>query len=193
MCFNMRMKYITAFFVLFTAIVMTGCLSPEDNTGRLRHRSVNVELSGLDWIEVSYYPIDNDPLVKDPCRLSIFGSGEVVFKTGRSPQIWDSFSAQVEDPNWNDVFSDRIHLSQEEMELVFQAFVDEGLIPQRVYTRAAKEVEKPYVKFAAQVGREKVRRVTDNKFLVALVEEALENFSQTIAQAAAARRGGVQP
>ena len=187
------MKYIAAFLIVCLAFVMTGCLSPEDDTGRLRHRSMAVELSGLDWIEVSYYPSDNDPLVKAPCRLSIFGSGEVVFKTGRSPQIWDPFSAQVEDPNWNDVFSDRIHLSQEEMESVFQAFVDEGLIPQRVYTRSAKEVEKPYVKFAAQVGREKVRRVTDNKYLVELVQESLENFAPVIAQAAAARRGGVQP
>lgn len=187
------MKYITAFFIASIAFATTGCFSPVDDTGRLRHRSMDVELSGLDWIEVSYYPSDTDPLVKDPCRLSIFGSGEVVFKIGRSPQIWDSFSDQIADPNWNDIFSDRMHLSQEEMESVFQAFVDEGLVPQRVYTKRAKEVEKPYVKFAAQVGREKVRRVTDNKYLVELVQEALENFAPVIAQAAAARRGGVQP
>ena len=189
----MGMKYIPAFLAVFVAFATTGCLSPVDSTGRLRHRSMEVELSGLDWIEVSYYPADNDPLVKDPCRLSLFGSGEVIFKTGRSPQIWDSFSEQVSDPNWNDVYSDRMHLSQEEMESVFQAFVDEGLIPQKVYTRSAGEVKKPYVKFAAQVGREKVRRVTDNMYLVVLVQESLENFTSTIEQAAAARRGVARP
>lgn len=187
------MKYITAFIILLVAISITGCFSPEDATGRLRHRSMQVELSGLDWIEAFYYPTDNDPLIKDPCRLSIFGSGEMIFKTGRSPQIWDSFSTQVDDPNWNDIYSDRLHLSQEEMESIFQEFVDKGLVPQNVYTRSAGEIKKPNVRFIAQIGREKVRRVTDNVYLVKLVEAVMEEFTPTIEQAAAARRGIARP
>jgi hypothetical protein len=179
----MQKFVLLAFMVLLAA---SGCVSSTDEQGRLRHKQFEVEPSGLDWIEIAYYPAQNDPLVKFPCRLSLFGAGEVEFKTGRSPRLWSSFSDKVNDPYWNDLYSDRMHLPKEEMQSVFQAFVDEGIAPRDEFTRKTEAVKRPYVNISAQIGREKIRLATDNKYLVDLVEEAMENFTHVLNQAAAA-------
>ncbi len=192
MCFNARMKTFFCIAWVVVAAAGSGCLSPVDDAGRLRHRRIEVSLSGLDWMEISYYPADDNPRIPEACRLSLFGAGEVIFKTGRSPQIWDSFSEDVAHPDWNEVYTDRMHLSREEMREVFQAFVDEGLVPSSWPIRRAEPIDKPYVRIVAQIGMEKVRRITDNRNLVDLVEAALENFSPTLERAAASSGGGGQ-
>ncbi len=178
------MKYATVAITVLLTFFGSGCLSPLDKTGRLHHKTVEVELSSLDWIEVAYFPIAENPTIKGPCRLSLLGVGEVVVKTGRSPQLWDSFSTKVTDPYWNELFTDRMHLPTDEMQRVFQAFVDEGLIPTGTFTRRTEKLKPPYVNISAQVGMEKIRMATDNPFLVGLVEESLENFGPVIRQAA---------
>ncbi len=178
------MKYTPVAITVLVTFLACGCLSPLDKTGRLHHKTVEVELSSLDWIEVAYFPIEENPTIKGPCRLSLLGVGEVIVKTGRSPQLWDSFSTKVGDPYWNELFTDRMHLPQDEMQTVFQAFVDEGLIPARLFTRRTENLKPPYVNISAQVGMEKIRIATDNPYLVQLVEESLENFGSVIRQAA---------
>ncbi len=180
---NSGMKYAPAAITALLAFLVSGCLSPLDKTGRIRHKAVEVELSSLDWIEVAYFPTAEHPTIKGPCRLSLFGVGEVIVKTGRSPQLWDSFSTKVTDPYWNELFTDRMHLSHDEMQTVFQAFVDEGIIPAGTFTRRTENLKPPYVNISAQVGMEKIRTATDNPFLVQLVEESLENFGPVIRQA----------
>ncbi len=180
------MKHALSALAALSTILTSGCLSPLDSSGRLTHKEVTVELSSLDWIEIAYFPASEDPLVKGPCRLSLFGVGEVMFKTGRSPQLWDSFSDKVSDPYWNELFSDRMHLARDEMQTVFQAFVDEGLIPKYSFTRKVEDLKPPYVNISAQVGRDKIRMATDNPHLVQLVEDSLYNFTPVIQQAAKA-------
>lgn len=169
-------------------LLLAGCTSPIQEDGRLRHRQFEVNLSALDWLEVGYFPRPDDPRVPSPSRLSFFGTGEVQFKTGRSPQVWSSFSGEVEHPHWNEVIADRLHLKPAEMQEVFQTFVDEGVVPTRSFTLARKAVELPYVNIAGMVGMEKIRLATDNPYLVGLVEEALENFEPALRRAAAAQR-----
>ena len=169
-------------------LLLVGCASPVQEDGRLRHRQFEVNLSALDWLEVGYFPRPGDPRVPLPCLLSFFGAGEVQFKTGRSPQVWSSFSGEVEHPHWNEVFVDRLHLKPAEMQEVFQTFVDEGVVPARSFTIARKAVEKPYVNVAGMIGMEKIRLATDNPHLVGLVEEALENFEPALRRAAAAQK-----
>lgn len=169
-------------------LLLAGCTSPLQEDGRLRHRQFEVQLSALDWLEVGYFPKSDDPQIPFPCRLSFFGTGEVQFKTGRSPQIWSSFSSEVNHPHWNEVISDRLHLKPGEMQEVLQTFVDEGVVPVRSFTVSNKTVEKPYVNIAGMIGMEKIRLATDNPYLVGLVEEALENFEPALRRAAAAQQ-----
>ena len=174
-------------------ILLGGCASPTDKDGRLRHRQIVVAPSALNWLEVGYFPRANDPLVVSPCRLSFFGSGEVQFKTGRSPQVWSSFSQEVDHPHWNEVIADRLHIGPDEMCEVLQTFVDEGVVPPRAFKIRRQEVKPPYVNIAGMIGMEKIRIATDNPYLVGLVEEALENFEPALKRAALAQQADETP
>ena len=176
-----------------TLLLVSGCASPVQEDGRLRHKQFTVELSSLDWIEIAYFPSRTNSLIKNPCRLSLFGSGEVEFQTGRSPQLWSAFSDKVDDPYWNDLFKDRMHLSPDEMQSVYQAFVDEGIVPKGSFTLKEENVKPPYIKVSAQIGREKVRMATDNPRLIQLVEDAMQNFVPILEQAAQARLEDEKP
>ena len=184
----MKCQSPTLVLLALLVLLFSGCASPVQEDGRLRHKQFAVELSSLDWIEIAYFPRRSDPLVKDPCRLSLFGSGEVEFQTGRSPQLWSSFSDKVDDPYWNDLFKDRMHLSHDEMQSVYQAFVDEGIVPRGSFTIKEENVKPPYIKVSAQIGREKVRMATDNPRLIQIVVDAMQNFTPVLEQAAQARR-----
>ena len=184
------MKTTAAIFALAlsTALIFSGCASkpPVDGDGRIIHKQFEVEVSGLDWIEIVYFPASDDPEIRNICRLSIYGTGEIQFRTGRSPRLADAFSDAVNDPYWNDYYSDRIHLDREGIQQVYQFFVDEGIVPKN-QTRVNKQpYTKPYITVAAQIGNEKVRLLTGNKHLVQLTEEAMENFRPTIREASMA-------
>ena len=185
--FNARMKSI--FLLACSALVLlAGCASPAQKDGRLPHAQFDVANSALDWLEVAYYPRPDDPRIPFPCRLSFFGTGEIQFKTGRSPQIASAFSEEVNHPYWNEVFSDRLHLDAAEIQEVFQIFVDEGVVPRRAFVVSSQKVHAPYVNIAGTIGMQKIRRATDNVFLVGLVEEAMDNFEPVLARAREARR-----
>ena len=160
--------------------------SPVDGDGRIIHKQFEVEVSGLDWIEIVYFPASDDSEIRNICRLSIYGTGEILFRTGRSPRLADAFSDAVNDPYWNDYYSDRIHLDHEEIQEVYQFFVDEGIVPKNQMRVNKQPYTKPYITVAAQIGNEKVRLLTGNKHLVQLTEEAMENFRPTIREASMA-------
>ena len=81
---NIRLR---ACLVCGALLLLGGCASPVQQDGRLRHRQFEVNISALDWLEIGYFPRPDDPRIPSPCRLSFFGTGEIQFKTGRSPQV----------------------------------------------------------------------------------------------------------
>ena len=81
-----------------------------------------------------------------------------------------------------------MHLSHDEMQSVYQAFVDEGIVPRGSFTIKEENVKPPYIKVSAQIGREKVRMATDNPRLIQIVVDAMQNFTPVLEQAAQARR-----
>ncbi len=170
------------FFVSIT-LLSAGCISPVDQDGYLKHKDITVSLSDLDWIEIAYFPDTETSDIQDPCRLSFFGTGQVEFRIGRSPQIWSDFATNFDHPDWNDITVDRMHLSKSEMTDVFQTFIDNGLIPSDMarFTKSA-ELTTPYIKVLGSIGFEKFKRVTDNKYLVELTEDALSNFESIYKQ-----------
>lgn len=173
--------------VAFVSTLTSGCLSPVQRDGRLKHQQFKVQASSLDWLEIGYFPHPKSPDILAPCRLSLFGTGEIQFKTGRSPQVWSAFSHEVQHPFWNEVFSDRLHLPSHEIQAVFQEFVDEGVVPPRTalaHKTTRQKVTPPYIQVAGTIGRHKIRLATDNAFLVELVEAALANFESTILRSA---------
>ncbi len=148
--------------------------------GALEGRKMEISDSSLNWMEIAYFPEPGNPDFRNACKLSLQGSGEIVFKTGRSPQVWDDFSQKFDDPHWNEVFSDRSHIGQEAMRRLFQRFVDLGLYPVEWKRKTpGEEPRPPMVRFRAKLDGENVLRTVDNRRIVRLVEDLLDPFAAT--------------
>lgn len=171
-------------FVLASVFINTGCMTAMQGDGRLRHSSFEVDISELDWLEILYTPAENDKKILLPCRLSFFGVGHVDFKTGKSPKFWKETSTDTSNPDWGSYYTDRVTIGREEMERVFQAFVDEGVVPPP-YMLVSRDVvsseANARVSIKGIIGFKEFRLTTDNKYIVGVTEEALENFETTIA------------
>lgn len=142
-------------------------------------RQFPVEISGLDWIEIRYQPRPDDPRFASACHLSLLGSGEIEFRTGRSPRAMDPFSMATEDPRWNDVRTDRRHIGQEEMQELFQELVDAGLFSPKGRGAPPPAARAPRIRVNARIGRERILKLLDDRRLVAIVERILMNFAFT--------------
>lgn len=158
---------------------LCGCASLGGGTGWFpAAKTFPVDISNLDWVEVTYVPRPGDPVFERPCRLSLMGSGEVEFRAGRSPQVWDTFSQKIDDPHWNDLFVDRAHLEPAGMQPLYQELVDAGLFPSR-WSMERDTQSPPFIKVNASIGRERAIRFTDDRRLVAIVERVLSRFEDT--------------
>ncbi len=166
------------------ALCNSGCITAMQGDGKLRHSSFEVDISELDWLEILYTPAENDRKILLPCRLSFFGVGHVDFKTGKSPKFWKETSTDTANPDWGSYYTDRVTIGREEMERVFQAFVDEGVVPPP-YMLVSRDVvsseANARVSIKGIIGFKEFRLTTDNKYIVGVTEEALENFEATIA------------
>lgn len=148
--------------------------------GELQGDRFTVDPSSLDWLEIAYTPRRNDPDFPQTCRLSLLGSGEMTFRTGRSPLVWDDFSTKREDPNWNDIWEDRIHIGEDAMGELLQSFVDLGVVPPKTVRMVSGEPPSPpMVKIRGKIAGKAVYRVVDNRKVVRLVERQLLRFRRT--------------
>lgn len=177
-------RFLLLLFVLTFALCNSGCITAMQGDGKLRHSSFEVDISELDWLEILYTPAENDREILLPCRLSFFGVGHVDFKTGKSPKFWKETSTDTANPDWGSYYTDRVTIGREEMERVFQAFVDEGVVPPP-YMLVSRDVvsseANARVSIKGIIGFKEFRLTTDNKYIVGVTEEALENFEATIA------------
>lgn len=177
-------RFFLLLFVITFAFCNSGCITAMQGDGKLRHSSFEVNISELDWLEILYTPAENDRKILLPCRLSFFGVGHVDFKTGKSPKFWKETSTDTANPDWGSYYTDRVTIGREEMERVFQAFVDEGVVPPP-YMLVSRDVvsseANARVSIKGIIGFKEFRLTTDNKYIVGVTEEALENFEATIA------------
>lgn len=165
-------------------MVQVGCISPVQRDGRLRHSSFDVDVSELDWLEILYIPAANDREIILPCKLSVFGVGYIEFKTGKSPKFWRESSTDTSNPEWGSYYADRVTLGPQEVERVFQNYIDEGLVPPKfmITSRNGYSSERnARVIIVGTIGFQKFKLHTDNRYLVGITEEILENFEETIA------------
>ena len=183
---NARLAALTAALALATS----GCawLTGYDAGGQLAPKLFTVDLSSLDWIEISYFPRDNDPVFALPCRLNLMGSGEIIFQTGRSPRLWDSFSEKVQDPYWDELFTDRMHLERADMQALYQELVDAGLYPLRPSRVRQQEISKPFARVNGKIHRERVLRIVSERRLIRIIERTLDSFEETARMAQRATR-----
>jgi len=165
---------------LAATLALGGCNAMRglDSKGRPLAKHFKVDVSGLDWVIIIYYPHRRNQSFTRPVYLALNGTGEIDFKCGRSPLVWNDFSDQVDDPYWNELFVDRKNIPPKRMEKIYQALVDEGLFP-RYDIRAmnAEDLSKrPLVRIRAKIGMERTLRVMDDPAVIEIIESVLENF-----------------
>jgi hypothetical protein len=126
-----------------------------------------------------YVPRPRDPVFATPCRVTLMGSGHIEFRTGRSPQVSKSFFDKVDDPHWNDLYTDRLNIGDDAMEALFQEFVDAGLFPRWSPRHRKEDMTTPFVKINAKIGQERTLRVLSDRRTVRIVERILSQFEAT--------------
>lgn len=163
-----------------SCIALIGCAVPANvREGALRGKTFEVKASSLNWAEIVYTPRDGDRDFRAPCRLSLFGSGEIAFRTGRSPLVFDDFSHKVDDPYWNDFVEDRDHIGEEAMRELFQKLVDAGIFYDDWHRVSDGEPPKPpMVRIRAKFDGNETLRVVDNRRVVRIVESLLPSFAR---------------
>lgn len=170
----------------------SGCVSPVDGDGRIRHRQFEVAGSGLDWMEFVYSPAPGSGAIPFVCRLELYGSGMARLRIGPSPQVLNDFAANHSDAHWNDMVVEQAAMTPEQMRAVMQVFVDEGVVAE--FPQKLSAAGLPSVSCAGTVNTEKFRLVTDNGLLVDAVADFIEtNFAAALRRAAAFAHTGESP
>ena len=128
--------------------------------------------SQLNWMEIAYRPARPG---QNPVRVSLLGTGAITLKTGSSPQVMNSFAVDTRNSSWNDVDEVRAEIPQEEMQSVFQQFIDNGVTDSpRSDKKAGKTPGKAFVMIGGRIDKEKIRRATDDPQLVKMVERLIK-------------------
>ncbi len=168
------------------AALAVGCASV-DSTGRVPHKDIVVESSGLNNVSFLYDPAPGDVRHPHPVRAELLGTGMISFASGPSPLVRDSFSTDAGNPNWNAIVRTRISIPQDQMTEVFQIFADEGLVPSRAVRLRANA--KRRLQFAGNLNNSKFVGVTDNDILIGAFEDFLDEFfAREMHEAARLRR-----
>ena len=163
------------------AAALAGCAVPANvREGSLVGKRFEVRSSSLNWAVIAYTPREGDRDFRFPCRLSLFGSGEIQFRTGRSPLVFDDFSQKIDDPHWNEIVEDRVNVGDEAMRDILQSLVDAGVFHDDWHrVRAGEEPRPPMVRIRAKVDGNETLRVVDNRRVVRIVERLLVPFAGT--------------
>ncbi len=158
------------------AATCSGCLSPVDSSGRLKHKDYVYEPSGLDYVEFIYVPVKNDARFPAPVRIYMSAGGTVTVKHGKSPLVLDEMSTAYDDADWNDIREERISVSRDEFAEIVQSFINEGLVPNDWRGRAREAQLPPVVRYAGKLNFEKFSEITSNKYMVETVEDFLFSY-----------------
>lgn len=105
----------------------------------------------------------------------MLGTGSITMRTGSSPQVMNSFSVDTRSSSWNDVDEIRADIPQDEMQAIFQQFVDSGITDSPSSDKKAGTIPgKAVVMIGGRLDREKIRRKTDDETIVKMVERLVK-------------------
>ena len=138
-------------------------------------RTMLVQDSQLNWLEVNYFP----GMGKPPVQLSLLGSGNIRIRRGTSPQIGNDFSQDVANVKWNDLSVDQINIESAQMRDVFQSLVDRGLLcePDKDFVPSANRGN-PLARIVGSLNNEHVARLAIEPELVGFVRALLMLFDE---------------
>ncbi len=157
------MKTALTYFAALAASLslLCGCATPP----------VVVSDSQLNWLQITRRPAEPDARV---CRINLIGVGYIEFMEGHSPRVANSFSQDVGNAKWQDVYQEKLGVSPEVIRNWLQLFVDAGVMDSSKNKVSKNNEAKTTVLFQANINREKVVCVTDDEELLDLVGKLID-------------------
>ena len=95
--------------------LLCGCATPP----------IVVNDSQLNWLQITLTPAETGANVS---RINLIGVGYIEFMEGRSPRVANSFSQDVGNAKWQDVYQEKLGVSPEVIRDWLQLFVDAGVM-----------------------------------------------------------------
>ena len=141
--------------------LLCGCATPP----------IVVSDSQLNWLQITRRPAEPGARVS---RINLIGVGYIEFMEGRSPRVANSFSQDVGNAKWQDVYQEKLGVSQEVIRDWLQLFVDAGVMDSSKNKVSKDNEAKTTVLFQANINREKVVCVTDDEELLDLVGKLID-------------------
>lgn len=137
--------------------------------------------SQLNWMIVKYRPADK---ARKPCYLNIIGVGSVEFKQGNSPLVFNSFSQEVDHPQWGDIDEEKLGVSPDDARWMMQLFVDAGLMKERKRLRKLSKEEKNdmgkgIAVFTSKINNEPYQVATSNPEIIETLEKVINSITST--------------
>lgn len=132
--------------------------------------------SQLNSLQVFYTPADENA---DFIYVNIISSGYIYLKKGRSPRVLNSFSQNVESPDWNNINEEKLGVPPDVTRDWIQKFFNAGLASEN--RKSAKRVKKP--EFGKENGIAKFLSKADGKEYFATTDSSslIDPFLQLVA------------
>ena len=140
--------------------LLCGCATPP----------IVVSDSQLNWLQITRRPANPGARIS---HINLIGVGYIEFIEGLSPRVANSFSQDVNNAKWQDVYQEKLGVSQEVIREWLQLFVDAGVMDSSKNKVSKNNEAKTTVLFQANINREKVVCVTDDEELMDLVEKLI--------------------
>ena len=141
--------------------LLCGCATPP----------IVVNDSQLNWLQMTLIPAEAGAKLS---RINLIGAGYVEFMEGRSPRVANSFSQEVENAKWQDVYQEKLGVSPEVIRDWLQLFVDAGVMDSAKNKVSKSNETKATVRFQANINRERAFCVTDDEELLELVGKLID-------------------
>lgn len=137
--------------------------------------------SQLNWLIVKYRPADK---TRKPCYLNIIGVGSVEFKQGNSPLVFNSFSQEIDHPQWGDIDEEKLGVSPDDARWMMQLFVDAGLLKERKRLSRLSKEEKNNLGngiafFSSKINNEPYQVATSNPEIIETLEKVIHSITST--------------
>ncbi len=132
---------------------------------------VKVGDSQLNWLQITCRPSDKHA---PQCRINLIGAGYIDFIEGRSPRVTNSFSQEIGDEKWQDVYQEKLGVSPEVIREWLQLFVDAGATDSAKNKVSKKDKAEETVLFQANINNDKTICLTDDEELLELVHTLID-------------------
>ncbi len=155
--------------LLLTATLLAGCST-------LTEVRFTVEPSSLDYAQFRTSRPSRNGGPPTVVRLELAGSGYLEYRSGRSERVRNGFWQESESPDWEDLHTDHVVLTQEETVAIYQRLVDAGIFDR---VRQKEPTGRPSsLAVMASIRFKKELILTSDPVYVEIFEELLSKFER---------------